>query len=77
MKQLFTILIILGAVYVVKQLFFRYDTIKKQEGTSESGTAEPARPSATVLPGLPPSLEGPHQAAEKLGAEIAPAYEDF
>ncbi len=69
MKQLFTILIILGVFYGLKELLFRFETIQKREGASESATAEPARPRAAALPGLPPSLEGPHQTAEKLGPE--------
>jgi hypothetical protein len=72
MRQVLGILILLGAFFLVKELFLKYKTIEKQDAASEpSGKKEPARPpaTATALPGLPESMEAALQAAEKRGAE--------
>lgn len=64
-----TILIVVSALYVFKELLTRYDSIKKEDVRSErAARPEPARPPAQALTGLPPSLENAFQNAEKQGA---------
>ena len=64
-----TILIVCAALYVFKELLGRYDSIKKEDPSSEpAARSEVARPPAQALAGLPPSLENAHQTAEKQGA---------
>jgi hypothetical protein len=61
-KALIALLILLAAFWVVKQLSDKYQSIERGQSPGHS------QPTATVLPGLPPSLEPSLEAARQKGA---------
>jgi hypothetical protein len=61
-KALIALMILLAAFWVVKQLSDRYQQIER------GGSPGHSQPTATVLPGLPPSLEPSLEAARQKGA---------
>ena len=69
MKFLISVLLLLGVLYVGVQIYSKYETIKRQEASSEGNRAREGAPTANgPLPGLPESLEPALQAAQKQGA---------
>lgn len=70
MRHILGILIILGVFFFFKGLISKYDAIKKQNSASEqSNGIEAGQNTSAALPGLPPTLEAPLEAAQKQGAE--------
>lgn len=68
MKALITLLILLGAFWLGKQLLTSYKDIEKQSATQQGDAEQPAPAPSSQLPGLPASLEASLSAAEKQGA---------
>lgn len=66
MKVVITILLILGFLWVYKQLFDKYERVKRESDAEQTSTAQP---SASSLPGMPESLESSLEAAQKQGAD--------
>ncbi len=78
MNQLLGILIILCILWVGKQIFLQYDSIKKKEATEEKGQSGAAAPAAapTTLPGMAPTMEASLQAAQSQGSTALKAWLD-
>ena len=66
MKELITILFIVAALYVAKNIFSFWQTFGSRRSDQEAASA-PANSSA-ALPGLPPAYEASLQAAKQQGA---------
>jgi hypothetical protein len=70
MRQFLGILIVIGVLLMFKNLYSKYEAIKKEgSGFGQTTPASNANDSSSALPGLPPTLETPLQAAQKQGAE--------
>jgi hypothetical protein len=70
MRQLLTLLLIIGAIWGGKQLYDYWETVKAKKETEDRGGAPPpaTTPAASAaLPGLPANLEASLQAAQKQG----------
>ncbi|HKS38514.1 MAG TPA: hypothetical protein VJW76_15075 [Verrucomicrobiae bacterium] len=68
MKQLIAILLVIGAIWGVRQLQLHWDQVKAKKLADEGG-APVLTPAATAaLPGLPTGLESSLQTAQKQGA---------
>ena len=71
MKALIAVVLVLGALWIAKQMYLTYRDVEKHPAnTEQSGNSQPAAaPSASAsLPGLPASLEASLSAAEQRGA---------
>lgn len=68
MKALIAILLLMGAFWVVQQLFKSYQSVQKPSGTQPAESSQPSSSAASTLSGLPPPLEPSLAAAEKQGA---------
>src|SRR5215510_79949 len=71
MKQVLAILLIIAAVWGIRELVGYWDKVKRDKETQDRGgapapTTQHSAPG--VLPGLPPSLESNLQASKKQGA---------
>lgn len=69
MKTIITILLILGFLWVYKQIFDKYERVKRETESEQTTGNTPPRQSSTALPGMPESLESSLEAAQKKGAE--------
>ena len=67
MRQFLSLLLLLGALYVGKQLYSYWETVKRNAGYGQA--AKPAETAPSNLPGLPPSFEASLQAAQQNGAK--------
>ena len=67
MKQIITILILIGVFYVGKQIYLQWDAVKQKERRDQGVEIAPAAPSP-ALPGMPPTFEASLQAAQSQGA---------
>ena len=69
-RYLIGALIVLAVFGLVKKVLDTYVQIEKRGTLYEPSAPQPAsQPASTTLPGLPPTLETPLQAAHKQGAE--------
>lgn len=68
MKQLIAILLVIGAIWGVRQLQLHWDQVKAKKLADEGGAPAAAPAAPAVLPGLPPGLESSLQTAQKQGA---------
>lgn len=69
MKAVITILIILGFLWVYKQIFDKYERVKKESDVEQTSPERPVTQSSSALPGMPESLESSLDAAQKQGAD--------
>jgi hypothetical protein len=70
MKALISIVLILIALWIAKNLYLTYQNVEKQKESTEQGPSTPSAPPApsSNLPGLPPALEPSLATAESRGA---------
>jgi hypothetical protein len=69
MKQLITLLLIFGALYLAKVLYQHYKEVERKGDYAEEKTeAKPANAPVATLPGLAPQYEASLQNAKKQGA---------
>ncbi|HVY71999.1 MAG TPA: hypothetical protein VHH73_18850 [Verrucomicrobiae bacterium] len=65
MKQIITIIIILGVLYFAREFNDYWKEVKRKNGVEEKGA--PAAPAATDLPGMPENFEASWQSAKARG----------
>ena len=68
MRKLIALLLVIGAVWGIRQLIAYYESVKAKQLAEERGGPPPTRGDSSVLPGLPPGLEASFQTARKQGA---------
>ncbi|MBM3833107.1 MAG: hypothetical protein FJ403_07515 [Verrucomicrobia bacterium] len=72
MKQVLSILIILGVFLLFRELISKYQAVKRQQSEGVEQTepnSPPAAASSAALPALPPNMEAALEAAQKQGAD--------
>jgi hypothetical protein len=68
MRKLIALLLIIGAVWGIRQLIAYYDQVEAEKLAREGRAPTPAPVDSSVLAGLPPGLEASLQTAQKQGA---------
>jgi hypothetical protein len=68
MRKVIGLLLIIGAVWGIRQLIAHYERVEAEKIAREGGGPSPARVDTSVLPGLPSGLEASLQTAQKQGA---------
>lgn len=68
MRQFLSLLFLLVALYLGKQLYSFWETVKARN-TDPAQAAKPAETASSNLPGLPPSMEASLQMAQRNGAK--------
>ena len=67
MRKVIGLLLIIGAVWGVRQLIAHYERVQAEKIAREGGGPSPGPIDTGVLPGLPPGLEASFQTARKQG----------
>ncbi len=68
MRKLIGLLLIIGAVWGIRQLIAHYQQVEAEKLAREGGGPPVASVDSNVLPGLPPGLEASLKTAHKQGA---------
>jgi hypothetical protein len=68
MRQVIAILLVIGAIWGIRQLQLHWDQVKAKKLADEGGAPAAAPSGTAALPGLPPYLESSLQTAQKQGA---------
>ncbi len=68
MRKVIGLLLVIGAVWGIRQLIAHYEGFKAKQLAEERGGPPPTGVDPSVLPGLPPGLEASFQTSRKQGA---------